>query len=268
MVPARSLGYQTDLAVRVAEGSTITDCGDHVIVRTEQNPRYWWGNFLLLAAAPRASEMAGWLERFAAVFPGARHLVFGVDVTDAADVDEAVFASAGLAADRGVVLTAVEVRAPSHRHLEAVIRPLAGPGDWHQSAQLAAACAAQDPALMDLEFAELRAVARRRMAEAGTSTWFGAFADDRLVAQLGLVPLPGRLARFQDVETHPEARRQGLAGTLVWTASRFGLETLGAARLVIVADPGSAGHRVYQSLGFTTAEDHVGFVRPPDQSDQ
>jgi len=264
---ARSLGYQTDLAVRVAEGSTVTDCGDHLIVRTEQNPRYWWGNFLLLAAAPSASEMPGWLERFAAVFPAARHRVFGVNVADAAEVDDAVFASAGLTADRGVVLTAVAVRAPPRRHSSAVIRPLPGPDDWHQSAQLAAACAVQDPAPADQEFTRLRAAARQQMVEAGSATWFGAFADGRLVAQLGLVPLPGGLERFQDVETHPAVRRQGLAGTLVWTASRLGLDTLGVARLVIVADLGSAGHRVYQSVGFAAAEDHVGFVRPPDQKD-
>ena len=265
---AQSLGYQTDLAVRVAEGSTVTDRGDHLIVRTEENPRYWWGNFLLLATAPRASEMADWLERFAAVFPGARHRVFGVDTADATEVDDTVFASAGLTADRGIVLTARAVGDPPHRHAAALIRPLAGPGDWHQSGQLTAVCAAQDPVPADQEFAELRAVARRRMAEAGAATWFGAFADDRLVAQLGLVPLPGRLARFQDVETHPADRRQGLAGTLVWTASRFGLDELGTTRLVIVADPGSAGHRVYQSVGFASAEDHVGFVRPPDQNDR
>jgi len=263
---AQSLGYQTDLAVRVAEGSTVTDRGDHLIVRTEENPRYWWGNFLLLAAAPRASEMGGWLERFADVFPDARHRVFGVDVADADEVDEAVFASAGLAADRGVVLTARSVAEPPHRHAAAVIRPLAGPDDWYQSGQLTAVCVAQDPVPADQEFAELRAAARRRVAEAGAATWFGAFADDSLVAQLGLVPLPGRLARFQDVETHPAARRQGLAGTLVWTASRFGLDELGAAQLVIVADPGSAGHRVYQSVGFAATEDHVGFVRSPDQN--
>jgi hypothetical protein len=262
---ARSLGYQTDLAVRVAEGGTVTDCGDHLIVRTEQNPRYWWGNFLLLTDAPSAAELPGWLERFATVFPGARHRVFGVDVADAADVDEAVFASAGLAADRGLVLTAAEVQAPPHRNASTAIRPLAGPDDWHQSAQLAAECMTEDPAPGDQEFTRLRAAARQRLTEAGTATWFGAFAGDRLVAQLGLVPLPGGLARFQDVETHPAARRQGLAGTLVWTASRFGLHEFGPERLVIVAELDSAGHRVYQSLGFTAVEDHVGFVRPPDQ---
>src|SRR5262249_27768221 len=156
-VRTRSLGYQTDLAVRAAEGSAITDCGDHVIVRSAQNPRYWWGNFLLLAAAPRATEMDSWLERFAAVFPGARHRGFGVDVADAAEVDDAVFASAGLDADRGVVLTAQAVRAPKHRHPAAVIRPLAGAADWHQSGQLTAVCAAHDPVPADQEFARLRA---------------------------------------------------------------------------------------------------------------
>jgi hypothetical protein len=68
--------------------------------------------------------------------------VFGVDATDAAEVDDAVFTAAGLAADRGVVLAAQGVREPPHLHPAAVIRPLADPGDWHQSAQLKAACVA------------------------------------------------------------------------------------------------------------------------------
>jgi len=57
------MGYQTDLAVRRAEGSTVADCGDHIVVRTDQNPLYWWGNFILLARAPRAHEIGGWLDR-------------------------------------------------------------------------------------------------------------------------------------------------------------------------------------------------------------
>jgi GNAT superfamily N-acetyltransferase len=262
----RSLGYRTDLAVRRAEGSTVTDRGDHIVVRTDQNPRYWWGNFLLLARAPRGSEMAGWLDRFAGTFPAARHRAFGVDVTRATEVDEAVFTAAGLAADRGIVLTASGVREPRRPHPGAVIRPLAGADDWRQACVLRAACGAADERAAlpeDHEFIELRTMARRRLAEARRATWFGAFTGGRLVAQLGLVPLPGRLARFQDVETHPSFRRQGLAGTLVWHAAGYGLDELRATTLVIVADRGSAATRVYASVGFEPAEDTIGFVWNP-----
>jgi hypothetical protein len=44
-----SLGYRTDLAIRRAEGSQVSGCGDHIVVRTERNPGYWWGNFIPLA---------------------------------------------------------------------------------------------------------------------------------------------------------------------------------------------------------------------------
>jgi hypothetical protein len=44
-----SLGFQTDLALRVLEGAEITDRGDYLVVRTPDNPTFYWGNFLLLA---------------------------------------------------------------------------------------------------------------------------------------------------------------------------------------------------------------------------
>jgi GNAT superfamily N-acetyltransferase len=265
-VRVRSLGYRTDLAVRQAEGSTVTDRGDHIVVRTDQNPRYWWGNFILLASPPSGGEIAGWLDSFAVTFPAARHRTFGVDVTRAADVDEAVFTSAGLAADRGIVLTASGVREPPHPHTGAVIRPLTGADDWRQARELRTACGAADEQAdspEDHQFIELRTIARRQLAEANRATWFGAFTGGSLVAQLGLVPLPGSLARFQDVETHPAFRRQGLAGTMVWHAARYGLDELRATTLVIVADHGSPASRVYASVGFEPAEDTIGFALAP-----
>jgi hypothetical protein len=46
-----SLGFQTDLMVRALEGSEVIDHPDYVTVRSPANPEFWWGNFLLLAAA-------------------------------------------------------------------------------------------------------------------------------------------------------------------------------------------------------------------------
>src|SRR5262245_53706707 len=47
-----SLAFRTDLAMLEHSGSVVEDRGSHLVVRTPDNPTYWWGNFLLLATAP------------------------------------------------------------------------------------------------------------------------------------------------------------------------------------------------------------------------
>ena len=79
----RSLGYRTDLAILALEGSQVTDRGDHLVIRTLSNPDYWWGNFLLLRDLQPGSG-GGWMARFAAEFPGARHTALGLDEPGAA----------------------------------------------------------------------------------------------------------------------------------------------------------------------------------------
>ena len=73
----------------------------------------------------------------------------------------------------------------------------------------------------------------------------------------------GGYARYQHVETDPAARRRGLAGTLVWTAARYGREVLGTSTFVIVADPAAVAIRVYQACGFTARQRQLSFDRPP-----
>ena len=74
-----SLGFQTDVALRVAEGAEVTDRGVYLVIRSPDNPGFWWGNFLLLRDWPKDGD--GWLDRFAAEFPQAEHVALGVDVT-------------------------------------------------------------------------------------------------------------------------------------------------------------------------------------------
>jgi hypothetical protein len=76
-----SLGFRTDVALRVGEGAEVADRGDYLVVRTPDNPDYWWGNFLLLAAWPEPGTGDRWLARFAAEFPLAQHIALGVDTT-------------------------------------------------------------------------------------------------------------------------------------------------------------------------------------------
>jgi ribosomal protein S18 acetylase RimI-like enzyme len=257
-VEVRSLGYRTDLAILEYEGSQVTDRGDHLVIRTPRNPDYWWGNFLLLQDLKPGSG-ADWLARFAAEFPDARHIALGLDKADGSGVDPA--ALTGMTMERNAVMTATSVHAPPHPNTEAVVRTLEGDADWRQSLELTTAVYPGEPGGAT-RFATAQLAAKRALTEASHGAWFGAFLDGTLVAQLGLVAATSGLGRYQSVETHPAARRRGLAGTVVWHAGATALAN-GASTLVMVADPDDSAIRVYRSLGFTVTESQLGFISQP-----
>jgi predicted GNAT family acetyltransferase len=89
---------------------------------------------------------------------------------------------------------------------------------------------------------------------AGHGAWFGAFIEGRLVAQMGLIAGGRGVARFQSVETDPDFRRRGLAGSLVHYVSQYGFHELGARTLVMVADPDYFAIDLYRSVGFAATE--------------
>ena len=249
-----SLGFRTDVALRVAEGSEVTDRGGYLVVRSPDNPGFWWGNFLLLRAWPQEGD--GWLDRFAAEFPQAEHVAIGVDATAVGGPVPAEFTA--LEPATATVLTCADVHAPRHRNQAAEIRPLASDRDWRQSVELNLRCyGEQTPG----DFQQRRTATRRRLTQAGRAAWFGAFDGGLLVAQLGVCDAGDGLTRYQDVETDPAARRQGLAGTLVWHAGLFARATFGARTLVIVADPAEGAIRIYRGCGFADAQTQVSFER-------
>jgi hypothetical protein len=256
-VRVKSLGFRTDLALRALEGAAIDDRGDYLVIRSPDNPDFWWGNFLLLRDPPRTGGT--WLTRFAAEFPTARHVAIGVDTAEDQIATPEEFLAAGLEPERATVLTAVGVRPPPHPNTDAEIRFLDSDADWRQSVDLAVRCfGVGEPG----DYLDRRAAAQRRLTEEGTGAWFGAFVGGRLVAQLGLFDAGDGYARYQHVETDPAARRQGLAGTLVWHAGRYGREVLHARTLVIVADPADVAIRVYCACGLTDRESQFSFARP------
>jgi GNAT superfamily N-acetyltransferase len=263
-VEVRSLGYRTDLMVRLLEGSLVEDRGDYLVIRSPHNPTYWWGNFLLLAAPWRSGDAATWTAMFAAEFPDAAHVAVGIDVTEVSAVDVNGLIAEGLRLQRSAVMIAQQLHEPPHLNRVATIRELTGDEDWRQAAELRAMVNAGEPG-SEPAFLRARIAAERSVTEAGHGSWFGAFLEQTLVAQLGLVTGGSGIARYQNVETHPGARRQGLAGTLVWHAGQHVLETLRASTLVMVADPGDVAIRVYRSVGFADAETQLAFERQPGQ---
>ena len=259
-----SLGYQTDLMIRALEGSQVVHHPGYVTVRTPANPAFWWGNFVLLSGKAAREGVEPGLARFRSEFPASAHVALGIDVTSEGAAGLDGFAAAGLDVQHDTVLTARALREPPHPNHAAVLRELAGEDDWRQSAQLRAVCDAEEggsPAAP--AFIAARDAARRTLPGTGHGAWFGAFLDGQLASQLGVFSDGRGVARYQEVATHPDARRQGLAATLLCHAARYATGQLAATTLVIVADPGEPAIGVYRGVGFADRETEVSVSRAP-----
>ena len=140
------------------------------------------------------------------------------------------------------------------------MRALAGEDDWRQAFELRTTCLPPFDEHYSERFVRAQIAASRALCESGSGRWFGAFEDGALRAALGIVADGDGLARYQMVETHPEARRRGLATSLVHLAGTTVLDD-GATTLVILADPGYHAIDVYRSLGFVERETKVELTR-------
>jgi RimJ/RimL family protein N-acetyltransferase len=251
----RSLAFRTDLALLRLAGSEVEDRGSHIVVRTPNNPGYRWGNFYLLARPPRPDEVEAIVAAYDADFPRSSHRAFGVDGTGDQREALAPLTSVGLRVDRATVMTATSVHPPPRPNTEAAYRPLTSDDDWAQSVEVSVAVDEDENEEEGyLAFATQRARDDRALCEAGHGTWWGAFVDGRLASVMGLVDAGEGLARYQSVQTHPQFRGRGMAGTLVHRVATYGFDEMGARTLVMVADPDYLAIRVYRSVGFDGTE--------------
>jgi GNAT superfamily N-acetyltransferase len=257
-----SLGFRTDLMVRRLAGSVIAARERYLLVRTPANPGFRWGNFLLFPAPPRAGDAARWRAAFAAEFPGAGYLAFGIDGTRGDRGDPAGLSALGVTAEASTVLTATRLRTPTLPETPAVYRPLTGDDDWAQATELRFSSHGRGDPGYD-EFTSRQLSEARELCSHGHGTWFGAFIGNRMRSGCGVMTDGSGVVRFQSVETDPGYRRRGLASQLVYTAGQYALGTLGARTLVIVADPDDVAIGIYRSLGFADSEQQVQLTREP-----
>jgi GNAT superfamily N-acetyltransferase len=253
----RSLGWSTDVSLRRLEGAQIEEHEDHLLIRTDTNPTYRWGNFLLFSAPPARGDLERWIAQFHQAFPHADYVAIGID-SPSGDLDASGdLTTAGLSVDVDTVLTAEALRAPTRESPEAEFRRVESDGDWRRATRLRILTAedGETPAYREFVTREMRAI--RHVCEREQGAWFAVFKDGEACSSLGIfTPSPG-LARFQSVDTHPEHRRQGLAAGLLYRASEWARSELQAKTLVIAADPDYFAIDIYRSLGFTDHDHKV-----------
>jgi ribosomal protein S18 acetylase RimI-like enzyme len=261
-VHIKSLAYQTDLIFPAFDGE-IVDRGDYVVVRTPSNPTFYWGNFLLFSSPPGQADFIKWRRLFASEIgppPHIEHQAYGWDCIEGETGSVEPFLQAGFALSQDVVLTASAVRPPDRPARAVVVRALESDADWQQALSVQMACRedVHEEGAYRI-FRERLMDGYRRMSEAHRGHWYGAFIDGQIVADLGVFHQDG-LGRYQSVETRPDFRRRGVAGTLVYTAGRQAMAEHNLHTLVMVAEADSAPARLYQSLGFAPKEKSAGML--------
>ena len=259
----RSLGFRTDLIFPTFDGR-IVDRGDYLVVWTPSNPTFYWGNFLVFQEAPVEGDLVRWRRLFAEEIGEplqASHETFGWDSPESSVGLVEPFLEVGFSLVKSRVLRTSKLRPPV-RVATTHVRRLETDADWDLALDLQVLCREAEHDEAGYRTYCIRQMERyRAMVAAGRGHWYGAFQDESLLADLGLFHLDG-LGRFQSVETHPDFRRRGLAGTLVYEAGTMALAE-GLSDLVIVADAGSPAEGLYTSVGFEPVEFQMGLERWP-----
>ena len=265
-----ALGWQSHLLAS-RFGAEIGERDDCIVLRTPANPTYYWGNCLILPAAPRDEDLAHWLARFdseiASLQPGSRHLAFGVNAATL-NADLPSWHAAGIDEfDETAVLTlepADLAAPPAVRDAPGLrMRSLLLPDELELVVE--AQVAVRDASFEPEGYRVFRRSAMQRIAAmqaAGSADWFAAVVGGVLAADCGLVH-DGRLGRFQFVTTQAAWRRRGVCRALVQHVCHHAFHTLGLQRLVMCADPHDVAIGIYRSLGFVQLDTHWCLQRRP-----
>ncbi|MGC4045725.1 MAG: GNAT family N-acetyltransferase [Armatimonas sp.] len=226
-------------------------------IRTPSNPTFHWGNFLFFDTPPKPGDEVRWREAFAREFPGAHHEAIAWQSDSPETDDVSAFEALGLEREVCSVMTGRSVNPPPHENVHVTVRPFENDSDWLQG--LDNQVRHRDAEYEEASYRVYKAIqmdSYRQLQEQGRGAWFGAFLDGLLVADCGLF-FDGKLGRYQSVGTHPDYRRRGICGTMVYAVARYGFDVWGLDTLVIVADDDQPAGRIYAALGFNVTQKQV-----------
>jgi GNAT superfamily N-acetyltransferase len=253
-------GWATDLAILEHSGSIVEDRGDHLLVRSPHNPDFHWGNCLFVTGEDGVNDASRWVTTFQSAFPAADWVAVGLTQMPK---DHEAWAAHGLELELDEVLTTSALPRQAPLPEGYTVRRFDGE-DWERSVARVVAenlRTGEHEARAHERFARAQAATQRGLSDRNVGAWFGAFVDDALVAELGIVRC-GTTARYQAVGTEDEHRRRGLASHLLGVAARWAADQ-GCDRWVIVTEATNPAGRVYRRAGFEPDSGNVTAYRLP-----
>lgn len=261
-MPLLSLGLASDVMV-LGQRSTLEEHDDRFILRSPDEPDFWFGNMVIFRDDHVDPEMQ--IAAFQKDFPEAGHVTLAWDIPNMGQ-DERFepFKALGFEIDHSDVLVLKNPLNPSDPPAGITVRALTTDDDWEQATKLQGVTGVEQghDAAGYLPYIKTRMKTCRRLTEEGLGIWFGAFSGDELVGDLGIYSNE-QTARFQAVEIRKDYRRRGICASMVtagveWARARYPVVTP-----VIIADKESAAGRIYRRCGFELSEQLIAVYRGP-----
>ena len=165
--------------------------------------------------------------------------------------------------DSGTVLTTGSLTAPRPVADGVVVRALESDDDWERRARLNHHLWAKTEEETFMTYARGKNEQERALVAAASASGSARSSTTPWSAPPAIFVTHAGVARYQNVETHPEHRRQGLAAAVVHAAGEHALAAYKIEKLVIVADHDGDAIRIYRSLGFADVERHCTLERRP-----
>jgi len=264
-MPLKSLGLASDVMV-LGDRSHLEEKPDHFVLRSPDEPDFWFGNMIIQRTDQIDPERQ--IETFQSEFPNAKHITIGWDIPGMKGMERLKdFKSLGFKIDESDVL----VLGPALVRHEApdgiTLRRLVTDEDWHKATELQGITGieVEHNAEGYLSYIKTRMEACRRLTDEGLGAWFGAFAGEELVGDLGIYA-NSETARFQAVETRASYRRKGVCAALVTTGVEWAQSRYPHTKTIIVADQESAAGRVYRRCGFALHEQTFAVYKGPEET--
>ncbi len=256
-----SLSLRTNMIFARNE-SEIISRESYIVVKTMSNPTFHWGNYLIFKRAPKDGDIVNWMNIFQKEFSHYKtfdHYVFAWD--ELAEPESVEYLSYDFSLEQSVSLQTNAVNPPKHHNRNVVVRLLSSKEDWEGATELQVQC--RDPKFSYEEYKEFKSnqdKSYHKLIGEKRGGRFGAFLDGKIVADLGIYFEDG-LARYQSVVTHPDYRGRGICGTLVYESGKYALDNWSVKTLCMEADPDYHAARIYESVGFTPAENSYSLYR-------
>lgn len=258
----RSLAFKTDLFFHRSNGSVIAS-DNCLVVKTPDNPTYFWGNLIYFSAPPKANDLLEWKSKFHLHFANmdVDHMTFAWEGPEnqVGEIDQ--FLADGFELDRSIVMSARHISRPSKILTNLIVRPITTEDEW--KLVIENQILARDQKFIEgpyRKFTIKKMSNYRKMVEDKKGFWMGAFFNGTLVGDLGIFYESG-LARFQAVVTHPDFRRLGVCSTLLYKTCLYAKDNFNVNEFVIVADPVYHAAAIYELVGFKTCEIQIGLCK-------
>ena len=247
----KSLGIKTDLMFFKQNG-IVEDRGDYILVRSPDNPGFFWGNLLIFPNPPEKGDFEKWIDLFKKEFSGVddiEHMTFEWGSSRKTNELEK-FEKAGFEYDETDVLIAENGIEPEFVNKDIVMKKIVSIEDWRQIIDFQIEV---NPDGYDEEhlrpFTEKRFKDYKSYSDSGLGNWYAAYESNKIVADLGLYSDNG-VSRFQSIKTHESYRKKGIAQTLM----KYAADDIGGDYFVIQAEDDGPAINMYKTIGFKPLE--------------